>query len=619
MSSVPTPFRDLTAQLRANTIDRRTFMRASAALGISGGVAVAVANSAIAQNATPATSEDAILLGRPETGTENQERGAGEELRLLSYQAAGVLAAHSGQGGKDFYPAALVSESPLIYNSAGELLPNLVVEVPSIENGLLSEDLLTATFTFLPDLTWSDGEPVTANDLVFTWQWVTNQDNASVNIGIWETIDSITAEDDKTAVVQFKAARVNWFDPFVSVSEGSLYPAHAFGNDPSNKNEAFLSNPIGTGPYVVESFMPNDEARFIPNENYREPNKPYFSRVTLKGGGDAIGTGRAVVQTGEADYAWNVQAEPELIREMNENGEYGELVGAQTTNVEIIYLNFSDPNTEVDGQRSQKDTPHPILTDPAVREAINLGIDRTLIAREFYGEAESATPNVLAGNDVFKSPNTSWSFDLEKAAQVLEDAGWILDGDIRKKDGVELSLNYVAAVNSVRQKTQSVVQNSLQSIGFEIRQEQVDSSIFFDNSAGNDQNTSHFFNDMMMWSNGSGSAISPGFMLSWYTGPDGENIAQEENDWTGQNFQRYQNPEFDALFDQLLVATTQEEAIDLMISLNDTVIHDHAVVPLVARIFYYGISDRLNRTNMDLGNNWIGPYDNIANWNEFQG
>ncbi len=618
MTTPSGPFRQLTGQLRANKIDRRTFMQASAALGVASSFAAVVANTVGAQDATPATSPGSAPEGRPATGTENQERGAGGELRLLSYQAAGVLAAHSGQGGKDFYPAALVSESPLIYNASGELLPNLVVEVPSIENGLLSEDLLTATFTFLPDLTWSDGEPVTANDLVFTWQWVTNQDNASVNIGIWETIESITAEDDKTAVVTFKSARVNWFDPFVSVSEGALYPAHAFDNDPTNRNEAFLSNPIGTGPYVVESFTPNDEARFIPNENYREPNKPYFSRVHLKGGGDAIGTGRAVVQTGEADYAWNVQAEPELIQEINSNGEYGQLVGAQTTNVEIIYLNFSDPNTEVDGQRSHKDTPHPVLTDPAVREAISLGIDRALIAREFYGEEESATPNVLAGNDVFKSPNTSWTFDLEKAAQVLEDGGWILDGDVRKKDDVELSLNYVAAVNSVRQKTQAVVKSSLESIGFRIELDQVDSSVFFDNSAGNEQNTSHFYNDMMMWSNGSGSAISPGFMLSWYTGPNGENIAQQENDWTGQNFQRYQNPEFDALYEQLLVATTQEEAVDLMISLNDMVIQDNAVVPLVARIFYYGISNRLNRTNMDLENNWVGPYDNIANWNEIQ-
>lgn len=614
MTRSSTPFRDLANQLSTNRIDRRTFMQASAALGISAGIATAVANNVVAQDATPTSSND--VAGRPATGTENQERGAGGELRLLSYQAATVLAAHSGQGGKDYYPAALVSESPLNYNSQGELLPILVEEVPSIENGLLTEDLLTATFTFLPDLTWSDGEPVTADDLVFTWQWVTNPDNASINIEIWDTIESITAEDDRTAVVTFKEARVNWFDPFVRVAHGSLYPAHIFGNDPTNKNDDFLSNPIGTGPYVVESFMPNDLAVFVPNENYREPNKPYFSRVELKGGGDAVATGRAVVQTGEADYAWNVQAEPELIREINEDGEYGELVGAQTTNVEVIYFNFSDPNTEVDGQRSHKDTPHPFLTDPAVREAISMSINRGLIAAEFYGEADSATSNVASGNEVFESPNTSWTFDLEQAAQILEDAGWIMDGDVRKKDDVELSLVFRTAVNSIRQKTQAVVKASLESIGFRVELDQVDSSIFFDSSAGNDQNTSHFYSDFQMLSNGSGAPISPRFMLMWYAGPNGENISQMENDWTGQNNQRYQNPEFDALYEELGVATTYEDAINLIISMNDMIIADNAVVPLVARIFYYGISDRMNRTNMDLDNPWAGPYDNIANWNE---
>lgn len=615
MSTSSTPFRDLTDHLRANRIDRRTFMRASAALGVSAGVAAIVANSAIAQDSTPESSTETDAVGRPAAGTANQERGAGGELRLLSYQAASVLAAHSGSGGKDYYPSALVLEPPLKYNAQGELLPILVEEVPSIENGLLSEDLLTATFTFRPELTWSDGEPVTANDLVFTWQWVTNPDNASINIEIWDTIESIVAEDEKTAVVTFKSARVNWFDPFVTVAQGSLYPAHIFDNDPTNKNDAFLSNPIGTGPYVVESFEPNDLATFVPNENYREPNKPYFSLVTLKGGGDAVATGRAVVQTGEFDYAWNVQAEPDVIQQINDDGEYGELVGVQTTNVEVIYINFSDPHTEVDGQRSHKDTPHPFFTDPAVREAINLAIDRGLIAREFYGEADSATANVLSGNDVFESPNTSWSFDLEAASQILDDAGWVLDGDIRAKDGVELSLGFSTAVNTVRQKTQAVVQSSLQSIGFRVELDQVDSSVFFDSSAGNDQNTSHFYNDLLMYSNGSGAPISPRFLLTWYSGSEGENIAQRENDWSGRNIQRYQNPEFDALFDQLRVATTHDEAIDLLITLNDTIITDHAVVPLVARVFYYGISNRLNRINMDLPNNWAGPYDNIANWN----
>jgi peptide/nickel transport system substrate-binding protein len=389
-----------------------------------------------------------------------------------------------------------------------------------------------------------------------------------------------------------------------------------FDNDPDNKNDAFLTNPIGTGPYIVDSFSPNDQATYAINQNYREPNKPYFSSVVFKGGGDAVSSARAVVQTGEYDYAWNIQAEPELIQEINDSGDNGELVGVKTTTGEVIYLNFSDPNTEVDGQRSQKDTPHPFLTDKAVREAMNVAVDRTLIAGQFYGDEESATANVLAGSDVFDSPNTSWEFDLDKANQILDDAGWAKDGDWRSKDGVQLKVTYATSVNQVRQKTQQVVKDAFEQIGIETSLEQIDSGVFFDGSAGNDQNFAHFYWDIDMWSSGPGSPIPPSFMDKWYSGENGDNIAQKENGWSGQNYQRYVNPDYDTLFEQLLTAETQEEAIDLLIQMNDTVIMDRAVIPLVARTFYYGIANRLNRDNMQLDNDWVGPFDNIANWNE---
>jgi peptide/nickel transport system substrate-binding protein len=613
-----TPFQDLVSRLRTGELDRRAFMRASAALGVGAGVSAVVANSipAAAQGSTPVASGETDPAGRPAVGTEGQERGQGGELRLISWQAATVLAAHSSTGSKDTYAGSLVMEPVLSFNADGEIVPLLVEQAPTVDNGLLSEDLKTATFTFLPDLVWSDGEPVTAQDLVFTWQWVTNEANASVNQATWVTIENVEAKDDKTAVVTFREPRVNWYEPFVGNAIGILYPAHVFDNDPNNKNDAFLTNPIGTGPYIVDSFSPNDQATYAINQNYREPNKPYFSSVVFKGGGDAVSSARAVVQTGEYDYAWNIQAEPELIQEINDSGDNGELVGVKTTTGEVIYLNFSDPNTEVDGQRSQKDTPHPFLTDKAVREAMNVAVDRTLIAGQFYGDEESATANVLAGSDVFDSPNTSWEFDLDKANQILDDAGWAKDGDWRSKDGVQLKVTYATSVNQVRQKTQQVVKDAFEQIGIETSLEQIDSGVFFDGSAGNDQNFAHFYWDIDMWSSGPGSPIPPSFMDKWYSGENGDNIAQKENGWSGQNYQRYVNPDYDALFEQLLTAETQEEAIDLLIQMNDTVIMDRAVIPLVARTFYYGIANRLNRDNMQLDNDWVGPFDNIANWNE---
>jgi peptide/nickel transport system substrate-binding protein len=618
MTQSPTPFRDLAERLRAGAIDRRAFMRGAAALGVSGGVAAIVANGVAAQDATPGPTGETDAAGRPATGTEGQERGQGGELRLISWQAATVLAAHSSTGSKDTFAGSLILEPVLTFNTDGQIVPILVEQAPSVENGLLTEDLTQATFTFLPDLVWSDGEPVTANDLVFTWQWVTNEANGSVNQATWGGIAGIEATDEKTAVVTFTEGRVNWFEPFVGNAIGVLYPAHVFDNDPNNRNDAFLTAPIGTGPYKIDSFSPNDLATYVINENYREPNKPYFATVSFKGGGDAVSSARAVVQTAEYDYAWNIQAEPELIEEINNSGDNGELVGLQTTTTEVIYLNFSDPNTEVDGQRSEMNTPHPFLTDKAVRDAMNLAVDRELIAGQFYGDPESATANVLSGNDVFESPNTSWEFNLDEANRILDEAGWAKDGDWRSKDGVQLRVTYGTSVNQVRQKTQQVVKDAFEQIGIETELEQVDSGVFFDSSAGNDQNTAHFYRDISMWSSGPPAPIPPRFMIKWYSGENGENIAQEANGWSGQNYQRYQNPDYDAAYEELLTANTPEEAIELLITLNDIVIEDRAVIPLVARTFFYAIANRLNRTNMELDNDWVGPFDNIANWNEAQ-
>jgi peptide/nickel transport system substrate-binding protein len=249
-----------------------------------------------------------------------------------------------------------------------------------------------------------------------------------------------------------------------------------------------------------------------------------------------------------------------------------------------------------------------------VRQAIALGIDRALIAEQFYGDPELATPNNLTGLDFFESPNTNWEYDPEAAAQVLEDAGWTLDGDVRKKDGVELSLDVMASVNPVRQQTQAVIKQNLESIGFKIDIPSVDSTVFFDTTPGNEQGLQHMYFDIGMWSSGPATAIPVTWMANWYAGPDGENIAQESNGWQEANTQRWRNDEYDELFDQLRVAQSNEEAADLLIRMNDLTIEDYAVIPLVLRPFYTAISNRLNVENMAFEHPFVGYFWNIENW-----
>ena len=146
------------------------------------------------------------------------------------------------------------------------------------------------------------------------------------------------------------------------------------------------------------------------------PNRPYFDTIEMKGGGDAVSAARAVIQTGEYDFAWNMQVEDEVLLRLEKGGK-GKTVYAVGGDIEFIAVNFTDPNTEVDGERSSMKTKHPILSDPKVRKALALLVDRESVKKAIYGRAGRTTANYLNGPETFVSKNTSWEFSVEKAAQ----------------------------------------------------------------------------------------------------------------------------------------------------------------------------------------------------------
>ena len=242
---------------------------------------------------------------------------------------------------------------------------------------------------------------------------------------------------------------------------------------------------------------------------------------------------------------------------------------------------------------------------------------RALIAEQFYGEGQPPTANVFTGLPSFESPNTSWRFDLDEAAQMLEDAGWVLDGSVREKDGVQLQVRYATTVNQVRQENQAVVNDALEQIGIAVTLEQVDAGIFFDNATGNEQNIGHMYVDINMYTNGATTPVPIAYTGNWYSGgEDRGNIAQASNNWLGTNRQRWISDDYDALYEQLLVATDVDEAFDLIIQLNDLVTNDRAVLPQVNRSTdTYAIANCLRKENAAKGVGFEYNYWNIANWN----
>ncbi|CAN5338781.1 peptide ABC transporter substrate-binding protein [soil metagenome] len=617
--SASTPSLAALVQLvKSGSITRRQFINRASLLGV-GTVASAMILNTIAPNAsaqesaTPIASEPATRPLAPD----DQVRGAGGEIKLLQWQAVSTLSAHSTSGAKDFEGAALVSEPLLRLLPDASLVPNLVKEVPSFENGGLAADLSSVTYHLLEGVVWSDGEPFTAHDVVATYNWIIEPSNSATSIQSYGSVASVEAIDDLTVKITFTDPTLAWFLPFAGAAEGVIYPKHIIDLGEEG-NEILRTAPIGTGPYKVDSFNEDDQVIYSLNENYREANKPFFSKVNLKGGGDAASAARAVLETGDWDVAWNLLVEPAVIRQLAEGGK-GIAVIQPGALVECILLNFSDPNTKVNEQYSEVNTPHPYFSDPAVRQALSLATDRETISRELYvgSPSEPATSNIFVGIPALESPNTSFEFNLEKANQVLDAAGWLLDGDVRKKGDIELVLSYSTTTNPVRLKEQAINKDTWEQAGFKVELVQVDPSVFFDPAPGNDQNWTHFYHDLIMFTTGASSPFPISLAAQWYAGENNENIAQADNEWSGLNAQRWINAEYDRIYESLLTETDPVAAVASFIRLNDILIENYVVIPLVQRSggsTSYALSNRINPENI-AASQWDSLYWNIANWN----
>ena len=168
---------------------------------------------------------------------------------------------------------------------------------------------------------WHDGKPFTADDVVFNWEYATDPATAAVTIGSYKDV-KVEKVDDLTVRVLFAKPTPFWADAFVGV-RGMIIPKHLFADYTGAKSRDAPANlkPVGTGPYRFVDFKPGDMVRGELNPDYHMPNRPYFDTIEMKGGGDAVSAARAVLQTGEYDYAWNLQVEDEILLRLEKGGK----------------------------------------------------------------------------------------------------------------------------------------------------------------------------------------------------------------------------------------------------------------------------------------------------------
>ena len=558
--------RTLVDQVRDGRLARRDFIGRMVALGVGVPLASAMlADVAVAQG------------GSSEAPYKPTKRGGGGPLRLLLWQGPTLLNPHFATGTKDQEGSRPFYESLARYDADGVIVPVLAAEIPSRTNGGIAADGLSTTWKLKKNVQWHDGQPFTADDVVFNWQYAIDPAAGAFSTGFYANVKSVEKVDASTVRFNFLKPTPIW-DRACNIW---LIPKHVFSAFMGAKSREAPANlkPIGTGPYKFVAFTPGDLVRGEANMGYYLPNRPFFDTIEIKGGGDATSAARAVLQTGEFDYAWNVLVEDSVLKAMEAGGK-GQMVFKPSGNPESIFLNAADPWTEVDGERANVKTRHFAFSDPAVRKAFGLLVDRKSIQDFVYGRAATATANALNNPAQYTSKAIVAEFNIDKANGLLDAAGWKRGGDgVRAKDGKRLKLVFQTSINSVRQKVQAIVKQSCAKAGIEIELKTVQASVFFSSDATNPDTYGKFYADVEMYLNTRTSTDPDRFMQQWVSWE----ICQKSNNWQWQNKSRWSSPEFDKTFRASELELDPVKRAALFVQMNDMACNAGHVVPVAVR------------------------------------
>jgi peptide/nickel transport system substrate-binding protein len=540
------------------------------------------------------------------------ERGADGNVNVLYWQAPSTLNPYLSSGTKDVETASLILEGLAGFNEKGEVVARLADGVPTVENGGVAADLTSITWKLQPGLLWSDGTPVTSADAKFTWEYCTHPEGGCAQAARYEGITAIDTPDDLTIVITFSGPKPNPYTAFVGGTSPILQAAqfaNCLGAAASTCTEQNFG-PIGTGPFVVTEFKTNDTVSLAANTNYRDPAKPAFATMTVKGGGDAEAAARAVMETGEFDYAWNTQINPELQAAMAGGGK-GVFLNGFGTLVERIEMNMTDPSADLpEGERSTTKHPHPILSDIKVRTALSKAIDRQILVDVGYGAAGRPTCNLVPAPEMFASDNTGClAQDLEGAKALLDEAGWVVGADgIREKDGKKLQLLYQTSTNPVRQDFQALIKGWWNEIGVGVELKNIDASVFFGGDAGSPDTFQKFYSDVEMYANNFDGTDPEPYLAQYMC----DKIPGPDNQWQGENINRFCDPAYDALVKEMSATAEMGKRSELAKKMNDMLTKDSmVVVPLVDR-------GRLSAASTTLGgvvlNTWDTELWNAQDW-----
>jgi peptide/nickel transport system substrate-binding protein len=551
-------------QVRDGRLSRRAFVGAAAAAGFS----VAMAERLLATTtvaAAPARQDEPPQGGQVIVGL-SQEPTIFNPLKSTLEVDRGVQFA--------------IFDSLWRIDPDAVLHPNLATEIPSVENGGISDDGLTYTFRLRDDAAWHDGEPFTAADVVFSHQTIMNPDFVpGTRIG-HDQVAEISAPDDYTVTMTLAAP----YAPFLLTwADTYIVPEHVLAEvEDLNTAEFNSTAPVGTGPFTFQERVAGDHITLQANPNYHGPG-PYLDTVIFKYVPD-LNVLYTQFQTGEVD-ATGIQgitaenfAEAQTLE--------GKVIHSEPTGfVEFIYMNHGNP----------------VFQDLAVRQALYAAMDKQNIIDTIYygvhGPIETYLPTQSWAYNPDLEPHV---FDIAAANAILDEAGWAPGDDgIRQKDDVRLSFtNSTTAGNAVREQAQQYLQQTWAEIGVDMQIENMPAAVIW----GDYFNQSQYDSVMVGWTNPPDPDGTSRFHSAYIPAQGGG----------GQNTMQYKNEELDALWEAGVAELDQEARAEIYRQAQQIMRDDLAYLPIFQYVFIEGTAEGLENYRQNafvVSNQW-----NIYEW-----
>lgn len=475
----------------------------------------------------------------------------------------------------------------------GTRVPWLAKEVPSLQNGGVSADGKTITYKLKEGVVFSDGSPLGCEDVVFTWKYIMTPNVGVTSTAGYKDIENIECPDPLTVVIKFK----NVYAPFLTLFDRAIIPRNA-GKLEDAKNWPYNRKLIGTGPFKLDEWVPDDHITLSRNDKFREKDKPLLDTLILRYTPSSDVT-LQLLQSGEVDVMWNnTEADIPVLEKM----QGVKIISVPGNSSERFFLNQAENKDPSDPTK-----PHAVLSDKRVRQAINYGINRQrIIDNLLFGKASLGRGELIVG--FFDCKQTPTAYDPNKSKQLLDEAGWKPGPDgIRVKDGQRLRLKFqTTSGNKLREDSQVLMSEDMKAIGIELFIENAPSSVTIGTwDSASPRQRGNF--DIVMYTTGPAVDAHAQMFALFHSSQ-----IPSEKFKSGTNIARYNNPQVDKLIDQAATELDPVKRRDLYCQVQKIAEDDAAMVYIYAR---NSINSQRTRVQGNVaGNIWRNIGWDAHNW-----